>query len=44
MANTEFQRLPAEELYQTELDALIAANPQIKNPDLIYAGDKVTIP
>lgn len=25
MANTEFQRLPAEELYQTELDALIAA-------------------
>ena len=30
--------------YGVELDALIAANPQIKNPDLIYAGDKVTIP
>ena len=26
------------------LSALIAANPQIKNPDLIYPGDKVTIP
>ena len=30
--------------YGVELDALIAANPQIKNPDLIYVGDKVTIP
>jgi spore coat assembly protein SafA len=26
------------------LSALIAANPQIKNPDLIYPGDKVSIP
>jgi len=26
------------------LDALIAANPQIANPDLIYPGDKITIP
>lgn len=26
------------------LSALIAANPQIKNPNLIYAGDAVTIP
>lgn len=30
--------------YGVSLDALIAANPQIKNPNLIYAGDKVTIP
>ena len=30
--------------YGVELDALIAANPQIKNPDLIYVEDKVTIP
>jgi spore coat assembly protein SafA len=26
------------------LAALIAANPQIKNPDLIYPGDKINIP
>ncbi len=26
------------------LSALIAANPQIKNPDLIYPGDKVSVP
>ena len=26
------------------LDALIKANPQIKNPNLIYPGDKITIP
>lgn len=26
------------------LSALIAANPQIKNPDLIYPGDKINIP
>ena len=26
------------------LTALIAANPQIKNPNLIYPGDRVTIP
>ena len=26
------------------LSALIAANPQIKNPDLIYPGDEVSIP
>ncbi len=26
------------------LAALIAANPQIKNPDLIYPGDKISIP
>lgn len=31
-------------MYGVSLDALIAANPQIKNPNLIYAGDKVTIP
>ena len=30
--------------YGVSLDALIAANPQIKNPNLIYAGDKVAIP
>ena len=27
-----------------ELTALIAANPQIKNPNLIYPGDRVNIP
>lgn len=26
------------------LDALIAANPQIANPDLIFPGDRITIP
>ena len=26
------------------LDSLIAANPQIKNPDLIYPGDEIRIP
>ena len=26
------------------LEALIAANPQIANPDLIYPGDRITIP
>ena len=31
-------------MYGVSLDALIVANPQIKNPNLIYAGDKVTIP
>lgn len=31
-------------MYGVSLDALIAANPQIKNPNLIYAGDKVAIP
>jgi spore coat assembly protein SafA len=30
--------------YHVTLTALIAANPKIKNPNLIYPGDKVTIP
>ena len=30
--------------YGVELSALIAANPQIRNPNLIYPGDKVNIP
>lgn len=30
--------------YQVVLTALIAANPQIKNPNLIYPGDRVNIP
>lgn len=30
--------------YGVALTALIAANPQIKNPNLIYPGDRVTIP
>ena len=30
--------------YGVELTALIAANPQIKNPNLIYPGNEVTIP
>ena len=30
--------------YKIGLDELIAANPQIKNPDLIYPGDVITIP
>ena len=30
--------------YGVSLSALIAANPQIKNPNLIYPGDRVNIP
>lgn len=30
--------------YQVALTALIAANPQIKNPNLIYPGNRVSIP
>jgi uncharacterized YkwD family protein/spore coat assembly protein SafA len=30
--------------YQIGLSEIIGANPQFKNPDLIYPGDKVTIP
>ncbi|MDO4314835.1 MAG: SafA/ExsA family spore coat assembly protein, partial [Oscillospiraceae bacterium] len=30
--------------HQAALTALIAANPQIKNPNLIYPGDRVNIP
>ena len=30
--------------YGSELTALITANPQIKNPNLIYPGDRVNIP
>lgn len=30
--------------YQIGVSELIAANPQLKNPDLIYAGQKVYIP
>lgn len=30
--------------YQVALTALIAANPQIKNPNLIYVGNRVRIP
>ncbi|KXZ40264.1 spore coat assembly protein SafA/uncharacterized protein, YkwD family [Alkalithermobacter thermoalcaliphilus JW-YL-7 = DSM 7308] len=30
--------------YQVGLSELINANPHIKNPDLIYPGDKITIP
>lgn len=30
--------------FQVSLTALIAANPQIKNPNLIYPGDRVQIP
>ena len=30
--------------YNVTLTALIAANPQIKNPNLIYPGDRVNIP
>ena len=26
------------------LSALLAANPQIKNPNVIYPGDRITIP
>lgn len=31
-------------LYHVSLEALIAANPQIQNPDLIYPGQKIFIP
>ena len=30
--------------YDVTLSALIAANPQIKNPNLIYPGNQVNIP
>lgn len=30
--------------YQVGLTEVIQANPQIKNPDLIYPGDRVTVP
>ena len=30
--------------YGVTLTALIAANPQIKNPNLIYPGNRVNIP
>ena len=30
--------------YNTSVEAILAANPQIKNPDLIYSGDLVKIP
>ncbi|HHV97656.1 MAG TPA: SafA/ExsA family spore coat assembly protein [Clostridiaceae bacterium] len=30
--------------YQIGLSEIIAANPQIKNPDLIYPGQKITVP
>ena len=30
--------------YGVPLTTLIAANPQIKNPNLIYPGDRVNIP
>ena len=30
--------------YGVSLTALIAVNPQIKNPNLIYPGDRVRIP
>ncbi|MFZ5974290.1 MAG: SafA/ExsA family spore coat assembly protein [Bacillota bacterium] len=30
--------------YQIGLSEIIGANPQIKNPDLIYPGDKITVP
>jgi spore coat assembly protein SafA len=42
--------IPGDTLWQiardnnVSLDTLIAANPQIDNPDLIFPGDKVTIP
>ena len=32
------------EKFGVSLNALIAANPQIKNPDLIYTGDVLSIP
>ena len=30
--------------YKVGLSEMIASNPQIKNPDLIYPGDKITVP
>ena len=30
--------------YGVELEALLAANPGIKNPNLIYVGQKVVVP
>ncbi len=30
--------------YEIGISEIIAANPQIKNPDLIYPGDKINIP
>ncbi|NYZ61624.1 C40 family peptidase [Luteimonas deserti] len=30
--------------YGTSVDALVAANAQIRNPDLIYAGDTLVVP
>lgn len=30
--------------YQVGLSEIIEANPQFKNPDMIYPGDKVTVP
>ena len=30
--------------YEIGISEIIAANPQIKNPDLIYSGDKINIP
>ena len=30
--------------YGVETDAVLQSNPQIRNPDLIYAGDKINIP
>lgn len=31
-------------LYHVSLEALIAANPQIQNPDLIFPGQKISVP
>lgn len=31
-------------LYHVSLEALIAANPQLDNPDLIFPGQKITVP
>ncbi len=30
--------------YGVEMDAVLQSNPQIRNPDVIYAGDKLNIP
>ena len=32
------------EKHGVELEQLIAANPQVKNPDLIFPGDVLTLP
>ena len=37
-------KTPEEIAFGGTLTALIAANPQIKNPNLIYPGDRVRIP